>query len=294
MPSVRKTSSKAAGELAVAIVDQKAHPVEQHGEAEVARLLRHPGAGGIGRAAREVDAAALEFDEEEHVETAQRVRLDREEVTRKHARGLSSKELLPARSRAPRRRCKPACKHDAPDRAGRDTQAELEPLASDPRVPQPGFSCANRSASSRTRRSTGGRPGLRRGCVHLRRTSSRCQRRSVWGAHHQCVATAGPEQSGERGEQCAICRPQQGVVAFAGRARPADAATPVTPGLCRTRCVGPSPAAAAQPETARYANERSMRAILPSPRGGGRNKNLASGLSQPLRKLARSDTRARA
>ena len=52
-------------ELAVAVMDQEAHPLEQSGEAEIARLLRHPGAGRIGRATGEVDAAACEFDEEE-------------------------------------------------------------------------------------------------------------------------------------------------------------------------------------------------------------------------------------
>src|SRR5919199_3980566 len=56
------------GELTVTIVDQKPHPLEQAGEAEVARLLGHPGTGRVGRAAGEVDAAALELDEEEHVE----------------------------------------------------------------------------------------------------------------------------------------------------------------------------------------------------------------------------------
>jgi hypothetical protein len=71
IPSPRKTSSKAAGELAVAVVDQKPHPLEHTREAEVARLLGHPGAARIGRAARQVDAAASEFDEEEHVEAAQ-------------------------------------------------------------------------------------------------------------------------------------------------------------------------------------------------------------------------------
>jgi hypothetical protein len=59
-----------------AVVDQKPHPLEQSREAEVARLLGHPGAARIGRATGEVDAAASEFDDEEHVEAAQRERLD--------------------------------------------------------------------------------------------------------------------------------------------------------------------------------------------------------------------------
>jgi hypothetical protein len=35
MPSLRNTSSKAAVELAVAIVDQETHPLDNVGEAEV-------------------------------------------------------------------------------------------------------------------------------------------------------------------------------------------------------------------------------------------------------------------
>ena len=50
------------GELAVAIVDQEAHPLEQAREAEVARLLDDPGSGRVRRAAGEVDAPAADFD----------------------------------------------------------------------------------------------------------------------------------------------------------------------------------------------------------------------------------------
>src|SRR5919204_2893791 len=68
------------GELTVTIVDQKSDPLEQAGEAEVARLLGHPGTRRVARATGQVDAAALELDEEEHVEAAQRQRLDGEEI----------------------------------------------------------------------------------------------------------------------------------------------------------------------------------------------------------------------
>src|SRR5438094_197939 len=61
-----------AAELAVAVVDEKSHSVEQAREAEIARLLGHPSARWIDRATSEVDAAAFEFDEEEHVEAAER------------------------------------------------------------------------------------------------------------------------------------------------------------------------------------------------------------------------------
>src|SRR5205823_7003208 len=107
---------------------------EQAGEAEVARLLCYPGAGRVGGAAREVDAAVFEFDEEEHVEAAQRDRLDGAEVAGEHAGRLLAQELLPARARTPRRRPRAGGEQDPPDRARRDTQAELQQLAGDPRV----------------------------------------------------------------------------------------------------------------------------------------------------------------
>jgi hypothetical protein len=61
-------------------VNQELHPLEQAGEAEVARLLGDPGAGGVGRAASQVDTAAFELNEEQDVDATQRDRLDGEEV----------------------------------------------------------------------------------------------------------------------------------------------------------------------------------------------------------------------
>jgi hypothetical protein len=49
------------------------------------------------------------------------------------------------------------------------------------RYPQPGFSRAKRSTSSRTSTAVAGRPGRRCGYVQRRATSSRCQRSSVAG-----------------------------------------------------------------------------------------------------------------
>src|SRR5436309_16051807 len=57
-----------SSELAVAVVDQEPDPLEQAGEAEVASLLSYPVAGRIGRATGEMDTAAVELDEEQHVE----------------------------------------------------------------------------------------------------------------------------------------------------------------------------------------------------------------------------------
>jgi hypothetical protein len=76
-----------AGELAVAVADQKAKRsrslVERPGE--LARLLGDPWSGRVGGAAGEVDAPATQLDEEEHVQPLQRDRLDGEEVDREHA-----------------------------------------------------------------------------------------------------------------------------------------------------------------------------------------------------------------
>jgi hypothetical protein len=88
IPSLRKISSKAALNLLVAVVDQEPHALEEAREAEVARLLRDPSAGRVAGAAREVNAAAPELDEEQDVEAAERDRLDGEEVAGEHARRL--------------------------------------------------------------------------------------------------------------------------------------------------------------------------------------------------------------
>jgi len=82
------------GELAVAVVDQTPHSLEDAREAAVARLLGHPGARRVGRAARQMDAAAFEFEEEEHVEAAERDRLDGQEIASEHAG-----RLLPTQKR---------------------------------------------------------------------------------------------------------------------------------------------------------------------------------------------------
>jgi hypothetical protein len=61
--------------------------------------------------------AAFEFDEEEHVEAAERDRLDGEEIAGEHAGGLQAEELAPAWARGPWRGPKTVGEQDAPDRA---------------------------------------------------------------------------------------------------------------------------------------------------------------------------------
>jgi hypothetical protein len=77
IPSLRNSWSKATVKLAVAIVDQETRPLENVGEAEVARLLNDPGSGWVRRSPG---------DEEEHIEPTQRDRLDGEEVAGEQAR----------------------------------------------------------------------------------------------------------------------------------------------------------------------------------------------------------------
>ena len=71
-------------ELAVTVADQESKSrgllLERPGE--LACLLCHPGAGLVGGAASEVDAAAGELNEEENIEALQRDRFDSEEVDR--------------------------------------------------------------------------------------------------------------------------------------------------------------------------------------------------------------------
>jgi hypothetical protein len=125
MPSLRNTSSKAAGELAVAIVDRETHPLDNVGEAEVARLLKDPGSGRIRRATGKVDAPAPELDEEEHIETTQRDRLDREEVAGEQARRVTAQKRRPAHRVTAWRGLEPGGGKQTPDRAWRDTEPSL-------------------------------------------------------------------------------------------------------------------------------------------------------------------------
>src|SRR5207244_13043226 len=88
----------------------------------------------VAGAACQLEAEALELDEEEHVEAAERDRLDREEIEGEHGGRLLAQEKPPARPGASRRGPKTVGKQEAPDRAWGDTQAQLQQLAGDTRV----------------------------------------------------------------------------------------------------------------------------------------------------------------
>src|SRR5262249_30271788 len=100
---------EAGAELAVAVVDQDPRPLEQTGEAEVASLLRDPGASRGGCAAEEGDAAAAKLDKEKDVVAAKCDRLDSEEIAGEHARRQLAQELAPAWSAATRRGRQASC-----------------------------------------------------------------------------------------------------------------------------------------------------------------------------------------
>ncbi len=108
-------------ELAVAIVDQESHPLEHAGKAEVARLLGYPGAGRVGRAARQVDTAVSEFMLACDFLTVETISLRRFLRALLHARGLLAEEIAPARACASGGRLETGAEQDAPHRARRDT-----------------------------------------------------------------------------------------------------------------------------------------------------------------------------
>jgi hypothetical protein len=98
MPSLRKTSSKAAANL----LSRSWIRNRVRSNSPVKLRLRacwvtQPPVGLVVQPAR-WDAAATEFDEEQHVEATKRDRLDGEEVTGEHARGLLAEEGAPARA----------------------------------------------------------------------------------------------------------------------------------------------------------------------------------------------------
>ena len=101
VPSLRKTSSNAPtnwpapSRIRNRIVRSVAHR-------EVAGGLGGPGAGRVRGDAGEVHAAAVEFDEEQHVVAAQHDGVDGEEVARDDPGGLGTQERRPRLRRSAR------------------------------------------------------------------------------------------------------------------------------------------------------------------------------------------------
>src|SRR4029453_8857627 len=122
------------GELAVAIVDQETHPLENVGAAEGVRLLKDPRSGLVRCATGKMDTPAPELDEEQHIETTQRDRLDREEVAGEQTRRLTAQKGRPSHRVTARRGLEPGRGKQTPNRAWRDTETELQQLARDPLI----------------------------------------------------------------------------------------------------------------------------------------------------------------
>src|SRR5215211_511736 len=125
-----------AAELGVAIVDQEAERliaiIERH--PQVACLLGDPGARRVGRAGDELDAAALERDEEERVDPCEPGGLDGEEITGERRRRLLAKKLAPGELVAPRRGRHTVAEEDRPDRGRRHGDTQALQFADDPSV----------------------------------------------------------------------------------------------------------------------------------------------------------------
>jgi hypothetical protein len=130
-----------------------------------------------------VDTPGRELDKEQDIKPLEEERVDGEEIAFEDARRLLAQKVSPARV--------------ASDRFGAGSipssrrivqtvlAASLIPSPTNSpwirRYPQPGFSRASRTTSSRISSGVAGRPGRRCGYVQRRATSSRCQRKSVPG-----------------------------------------------------------------------------------------------------------------
>jgi hypothetical protein len=174
-----------AGELAVSVTDQEPRPdalvVEFH--QQVACLLGHPRPIRVRRDPSEVDTPGRELDKEQDIKPLEEERVDGEEIAFEDARRLLAQKVSPARV--------------ASDRFGAGSipssrrivqtvlAASLIPSPTNSpwirRYPQPAFSRASRTISSRISSGVAGRPGGRCDYVQRRATSSRCQRNSVAG-----------------------------------------------------------------------------------------------------------------
>ncbi len=134
-----------------------------------------------GRDACEVDAPGSDLDEEQHLERPQAECLHGEEVGRHDALGLGPKELRPGRAGAPGSGAEPVSAQQSADRSGADPDPEVAQFTLDPHVAPPGVPRASRTTIALSSGSMGGRPIFAPQYVHLRPTSSWCQRSRVCG-----------------------------------------------------------------------------------------------------------------
>src|SRR5450759_1401140 len=128
-----------ARELAVVVTDQELQRSFSLGEREheVPGLLRCPRTIGVLGQPGEVYSPGRELDEEQHVDSPQRDRVDREEVAREHALRLAADELAPGKPSAPSRRSEPGAGEDPTDARWGDLDTERDQLSGDPLVSPP-------------------------------------------------------------------------------------------------------------------------------------------------------------
>ena len=89
---------------------------------------------GLVGARDELDPAAVERDEEQHVDPRQQHGLDGQEVTRKHRGRLLAQEASPTETVSLRRRRQPMPDQDRAHRTRRDRNTQAEQLTDDPLV----------------------------------------------------------------------------------------------------------------------------------------------------------------
>lgn len=124
---------EATTELGVAISEQEPG-LELAGlelPGQVASLLDHPVAGGVGGDAGEVDPAGADLDEEEDVQAAEPDRVDDEEVGGEQVAGMLADELRPGPVTSLRSRRDTVPAQDSQDREVGAAVTELQELALD-------------------------------------------------------------------------------------------------------------------------------------------------------------------
>jgi hypothetical protein len=103
-------------------------------DGEMASLLYHRLAGGMGGDAAEMHPASAVLDEHQDIQPFQQHGIHVQEAGRDHPGGLGGKELPPGRARAARCRIDARGTEDFPDGGWRNRHAELGQLAVDPPV----------------------------------------------------------------------------------------------------------------------------------------------------------------
>jgi len=135
-PDGGKHRVESCGELGVAIADEEAEvtPGVLEVGRKVAGHLGHPGTVGVGGDTEQVHPSSVDLNYEEHVEAAQRDRVDGQEVGSQDAFGLGTQELAPGGARTPRRGREAMTAENGSDACLGNGNAELLELTDDAEV----------------------------------------------------------------------------------------------------------------------------------------------------------------